>query len=104
MTARQQRSKPRGRPDRRRRPRTGWLLGGVLVVAALVAGVVWLAGQGSTGTGSTATGSTATGSRPLAVQPAPSSTLALPSTTGPAVTLQSLHGKRVVLYFYEGST
>jgi cytochrome oxidase Cu insertion factor (SCO1/SenC/PrrC family) len=94
MAARRRRTRPRDKPDRRRRPPVGWLLGAVLLVAVLVGGVLWLAGQGSTGTGSSG----------LADQPAPGATLALPSTAGPPVTLASLRGKQVVLYFYEGST
>ena len=83
----------RQQAERKAPRRAAWLLGGVLVLALIVAVVVWLARQ-----------EPAAGPAGSLDQPAPGATLALPSTAGGTVTLAALQGKPVVLYFYEGST
>ncbi len=70
----------------------GTLLSGLVILG----GVVWLTGQ------HTATGGVAAGA--ASGQPAPGRTLTLPATRGGARSLQQFAGRKVVLYFYEGST
>ncbi len=67
-----------------------------VVGALLLGGVVWLAGQ------RTASGGVAAGA--ASGQPAPGRTLTLPATRGGALSLRQFAGRKVVLYFYEGST
>jgi cytochrome oxidase Cu insertion factor (SCO1/SenC/PrrC family) len=68
----------------------------LLIGLAIIGGVIWLAGQRSTAEGPVGG---------VAVGPAaPGRGLALPATRGGSLSLQQLSGRKVVLYFYEGST
>jgi cytochrome oxidase Cu insertion factor (SCO1/SenC/PrrC family) len=79
------------------RPRRAAVVAVALLIGlAILGGVIWLAGQRSTAEGPV--GGVAVG------QAAPGRGLALPATRGGSLSLQQLSGRKVVLYFYEGST
>jgi len=80
---------------RGRRGRAGFA-GALLLGLVILGGVVWLAGQHTASAGAVA--GAANG------QPAPGRTLTLPATRGGALSLRQFAGRKVVLYFYEGST
>jgi cytochrome oxidase Cu insertion factor (SCO1/SenC/PrrC family) len=79
-----------------RRRRAAVVAVALLIGLAILGGVIWLAGQRSTAEGPM--GGVAVG------QAAPGRGLALPATRGGSLSLQQLSGRKVVLYFYEGST
>ncbi len=94
--ARGARTKPRASiATKSVRGRAG-VVGALLLGLAILGGVVWLAGQ------RTASGGVAAGA--ASGQPAPGRTLTLPATRGGALSLRQFAGRKVVLYFYEGST
>jgi len=72
------------------------IVGALLNSLVILGGVVWLVGQHA------ATGGVAASA--ASGQPAPGRTLTLPATRGGARSLQQFTGRKVVLYFYEGST
>lgn len=90
-----------GRKARHRRARlrknstfSRWIrMGGALLIV-VIAVLIWMASQ-ATGTST---------SSALLGKPLPQAHLAFPSTIGGTVSLDQYHNKKVVLFFYEGST
>jgi hypothetical protein len=71
-------------------------VGALLLGLVIVGGVLWIAHQPPAAGGVTSSARTG--------QQVPGSDLTFPATQGGTLSLARLHGRKVVLYFYEEST